>query len=483
MSITADIPVGQRRRGDVRLVLVDVGYRTGEPDTYAVPLAVVSGHRAHWASTFEPESVVAALANENLIVDATCDSSALAALIRTLVRPSRRDDEIEADTTPALRRILRRITDDDVRRLGAEQSNTSLVVDDEVLIKLFRRVERGENPDLQISRHLAKVGLRHVPNPQGSLSRRRSRSEWDTLAIAYDFVPNEGDGWSRALSHLSLLYDDLLTGRDGVPPDEAETVTDGVAALGVELLGQRTAELHVALGEATPDGGLGVEPFTALYQRSLYQGFRSAIKSTLGRLRRVDPSQVDPDLAAAVLDGEKQLTARLEPLRDRVLAGQRIRCHGDYHLGQVLYTGSDWMIIDFEGEPNRPISERQILRSPATDVAGMLRSFDYAATVGLRDRVERALLDDIDDPVAGRCAARWRDRAAESFLAGYFGQAEVTSLWPDEEPASQTLIDLYLLDKALHELRYELANRPAWAGIPLRQLRALAEGDPVAVGW
>jgi maltose alpha-D-glucosyltransferase/alpha-amylase len=193
MSITADIPVGQRRRGDVRLVLVDVGYRTGEPDTYAVPLAVVSGHRAHWASTFEPESVVAALANENLIVDATCDSSALAALIRTLVRPSRRDDEIEADTTPALRRILRRITDDDVRRLGAEQSNTSLVVDDEVLIKLFRRVERGENPDLQISRHLAKVGLRHVPNPQGSLSRRRSRSEWDTLAIAYDFVPNEGD--------------------------------------------------------------------------------------------------------------------------------------------------------------------------------------------------------------------------------------------------------------------------------------------------
>jgi maltose alpha-D-glucosyltransferase/alpha-amylase len=355
------------------------------------------------------------------------------------------------------------------------------VVDDEVLIKLIRRVERGENPDLQISRHLGQIGLGHVPVPQGSLSYRRSRSESDTLAIVYDFIHNEGDGWARALSHLSRFYDDRLTGRDGGPPDETATVAEAVDALGVELLGKRTAELHVALASATPDGGLGVEPFTALYQRSLYQGFRSAIKTTLDRLQRSERSSGDGDLVAEVLDGEKQLTSRLEPLRGRELDGQRIRCHGDYHLGQVLYAGNDWTIIDFEGEPNRPISERQILRSPATDVAGMLRSFDYAAAVGLRERADRGLLDDIDDPTANRCAALWRSRAVEVFLSGYFGHDEVAALWPDDDGAVRTLIDLYLLDKALHELRYELANRPAWAGIPLRQVRALVS-SPLPAG-
>jgi len=250
----------------------------------------------------------------------------------------------------------------------------------------------------------------------------------------------------------------------------------GPALEEVDLLGQRIAELHAALAASTAPT-LAPEPFTTLYQRSLYQSFRSQVRATLQQLRRARRTLEEEagELADVVLGARDELMGRLgSPRRPRVEA-QRIRIHGDLHLGQVLWTGRDFVVIDFEGEPARPIGERRIKRSPLVDVAGMLRSFDYAAQVGLRDLDQRGLVGPgLEEAVPHQWAGWWRDWMSTRFLASYLEHAEPASLLPRDAAAADFLLDTYLLEKALYELRYELANRPAWSIIPLRVLAGLA---------
>ena len=457
---------GSPLESPLRVCTVTVDDIEGGSDAYLVPLTVVSGERARVLQTFRPQAVVAVL-EEGLVVDALLDEGSVVDLIRpmTMRRAAR---PFTTESSVGLRNALA-AGQHDVRLLSVEQSNTSVVIDDRVMVKVLRRLQSGENIELEVARHLRDVGYRHGAPLLGSLSWRRPDGP-DTVALAYAYCPNEGDAWTHVLDQLDLYFQSSASG--DLTGDVPSVL--GSAAEETRLLGHRTAELHLALASGD-DPMFRPEAATALYQRSLYSSLRGQLRTTLAQLRRhlraLPPEVVG--LADRVLDGREGLLARIEALRTTPIDGMRIQTHGDYHLGQVLFTGKDFVIIDFEGEPGRPLSERRIKRPPLRDVAGMVRSYDYAVHAALGAREERGLVGLIGEEATRADAVRWRDEATATFLAGYTGTDGIDELLPTEPSARTALLDAFTLEKALYELRYELDNRPSWVPIPLAALSAL----------
>jgi len=396
---------------------------------------------------------------------------------------------------------LREASRAEPRALRGEQSNTSVVFGEGAILKVFRRVEAGVNPDLEVSRHLTEVaGFEHTPRLLGSVEYVKPRGESLSLCMVQEYVENEGDAWTyvvdQALQFLERAphHGEALGGmkrgaggvaglleasRRGVP--EAGAVLLEQFAVNAELLGKRTAELHGALATAGEDEAFEPERVTKLYLRSLYQAMRNGARRTIGmiskRAGRLEGEAAED--AQRVVSLEKEIVGRLEAVSKLPLEALRIRCHGDYHLGQVLWTGKDFVIIDFEGEPARSLGERRLKRSAVSDVAGMLRSFQYAAFTALERERERGLLDAADEGArfAGWAGLfeRW---SAASFLRGYLAASEGVdrAIVPREEGTLATLLEAWLIEKAMYEIRYELDNRPEWVRIPLRGILELVEG-------
>jgi maltose alpha-D-glucosyltransferase/alpha-amylase len=245
----------------------------------------------------------------------------------------------------------------------------------------------------------------------------------------------------------------------------------GPYLVSTQLLGQRTAELHLALASDTTDPLFAPEPFSAHYQRSIYQSMRSVAGQAFPLLRRRCPTLAAPvrELAQRVLEREAEVGKRFQAVLGRKITAMRIRHHGDYHLGQVLYTGKDFVIIDFEGEPARPLSERRIKRSPLRDVAGMLRSFHYAVYTALFAQEAHGVADSQIEIRSSResLARVWQIWVSAVFLKSYRDIASRAPFLPRSLEELQVLLDAYLLEKAVYELSYELNNRPEWVRIPL----------------
>ena len=237
------------------------------------------------------------------------------------------------------------------------------------------------------------------------------------------------------------------------------------------LLGRRTAELHAALASDHEDSRFAPEPFTSFYQRSLYQSMRTL---TQGVFRVLRSKARDIPQAIQVMDLQGAIEERFRSILAPKIEASRIRCHGDYHLGQVLYTGKDFVIIDFEGEPARPLSERRIKRSPLTDVAGMIRSFHYAAYTALIGQTGGAI--PVDNPaILEPWALFWYSWVSAEFLRSYLEMAETDAFLPPSREHLRTLLDAFLLEKALYELAYEVNNRPQWVRIPIEGVIQLLE--------
>jgi maltose alpha-D-glucosyltransferase/alpha-amylase len=252
--------------------------------------------------------------------------------------------------------------------------------------------------------------------------------------------------------------------------------TVGAYLVSAEQLGRRTAELHVALAQIQGDPAFSPEPFTRLYQRGLYQSMRSQARATLDLLKS-QFHEMDGEAqlqAGLVLDQQHAIFAQLGDLLNDRIDARRIRCHGDYHLGQVLFTGKDFAIIDFEGEPERPVSERRIKASPLRDVAGMLRSLHYVAYAALRGKTPTLFVESAPIPVE-QWAAFWSAWSSASFLQTYLNDAAPGGFLPADAAQLRTLLRAYLLEKALYELRYELNNRPDWVKIPLDGILQLVQ--------
>ena len=316
----------------------------------------------------------------------------------------------------------------DARPAGVEQSNSSVIYDDRLILKVFRRLAAGPNPDVEVTTRLAEVGFRHVAEPVAAW-RHGGRD----LAFLQRFLAGGKEGWARALASLRQT----LTARGAAPGDAGDFAPEA------GRLGAVTAALHVALAKA-----FGRSP-------GYVEAWAAPMQAQLGRTRH-------PELS------EDRVRGLLDRLRSVPDTGAAIRIHGDYHLGQVLRAADGWYVLDFEGEPGRPIAERQAPVSPLKDVAGMLRSFHYASQVALREAGPLA-------SAAADAAAAWETRCRQAFLDSYLGAARSAGLLPADEASCRAVLAAFELDKAVYELAYEMANRPEWVNIPLTAIRRILE--------
>jgi maltose alpha-D-glucosyltransferase/alpha-amylase len=306
------------------------------------------------------------------------------------------------------------------------------------------------------------------------------------------WVANEGDAWSYTLDQLKPYFDSVQARRleeiemlppekhvvdladEEIPPQAQEIIGPYLPA--AALLGQRTAELHVALASDNSDPDFAPETYTVQYRQSLYQSMRSLASKAFEILReRVEqlPENARHE-ATEVLAAEHRILARFRAVLDKKITALRLRVHGDYHLGQVLYTGKDFVIIDFEGEPARPISERRLKRSALRDIAGMLRSFGYAANFALRSDTFRPE----DRPALERWGRCWQLWVSVAFLKSYLTGAAQGNFLPKTRDEMKLLLDLFALEKAIYELAYELNNRPDWVDVPLQGIRDIMRAGP-----
>jgi maltose alpha-D-glucosyltransferase/alpha-amylase len=376
-------------------------------------------------------------------------------------------------------------------RVGsAEQSNTSLLYEKQLILKLFRRMQPGENPDVEIGRFLTEVA--HFPRIApflGEISMTAPNGEKTTVAMLQGLVANEGDGWQWFLDQLSGYF--AAVTELGVAPDAAgpsflsdraprpEALKTAEASLAAAaLLGRRTAEMHLALAAQTDDAAFAAEPFTADDLARDAHRIDVQITSTLEALKSKLSTLKDltADDAALLLSRRINLFARANAITDATAGGQRIRIHGDYHLGQTLRTPEgDFVLLDFEGEPARLLAERRQKQSPLKDVAGMIRSLSYAAYSGL-DQHMAANPDLARSPAAENLnawAIFWQNSTSSEFLRAYRETIAVNPYLLPSAVQSQALLAAYLLEKALYELLYELNNRPAWLRIPLAGILGL----------
>ncbi|MGH8221052.1 MAG: putative maltokinase, partial [Steroidobacteraceae bacterium] len=352
----------------------------------------------------------------------------------------------------------------------AQSSNTALRIGERLFIKALRRVQAGIHPELDIGRFLTEVAhFPHIVPLAGALEYVASDGSVATLALLQAFVQNQGDGWDYTVGYLVRFLEDRRTAAP-VAQD-----AHGVYLALMHMLGERTAGLHRALATPTEDPDFAAEPITS-GDLELWRGRVSEdTRSTLEMLNRLDelPESVRAD-AGALYARRDALLRRVEALAPATTVhGVKIRHHGDFHLGQVLLKRNDWVIADFEGEPARTLASRREKSTPLRDVAGMLRSFTYARSVAM----QRCTLESHED------CARWQplllawERAARSeFLAAYEAGVRDAGLYGAFDKA-RPLIELFELEKALYELRYELRNRPDWAGIPIKTLLELAGAE------
>lgn len=355
-----------------------------------------------------------------------------------------------------------------VARPLAQSSNTIVMLGEQLFLKGYRRLRGGVNPEIEVGRHLTDVvHYPHCVPIAGALEYTAANGVVVSLALVQAFVANQGDGWSYTLAYLERFLEPLRTSGETVPPD----VHGAYLAL-VQTLGVRTAELHVALARETGDAAfdpepLGADDLAALRQRAIDEAQESF---TLLQARVDQLADAERDEARALLQQLEHVRARIAALADDGAGGVKIRYHGDYHLGQVLVTRNDFVIIDFEGEPARSFEERRAKGSALRDVAGMLRSFNYAHWGALR-RVAHSS-DELDKLTPH--AQAWEQQARAAFLSGYQRAVRGTPLAVAIEPGSG-LLGLFELEKALYELRYELGNRPDWVSVPLQGIKVLLE--------
>jgi maltose alpha-D-glucosyltransferase / alpha-amylase len=495
---TATVPLGSDT-ASARLAFVEVRYSDAEPQTYLLPLAFASAAPPTTLGQATPSHVLAAFrpgsgATERLLYDVAQETEFVRRMVTRIGKNRRRraiDDELVAQRTPAFPADEETSVDSlPVLATGGEQSNTSAKVGDRFILKLFRLVEPGQNPETELGEFL----LRHGPVPVAPLSGfvelRSGRGEVFTLASLHQFVPNEGDAWGFTLDHLRGYFDrarayfaggrrppeqarllDLLSPE---PPPMAAELVGGYLDM-VRRLGERTAEFHRALASEPNDPAFAPEPFNQMYARSIFQTMQTQRQQVFGRLRdaRERLPEATRPLAEAVLAREGEVDRRFRRLLEGRFSGQRIRIHGDYHLGQVLWTGKDFIIIDLEGEPERPISERRLKRSALRDVAGMLRSFDYAARAALQEIPFAGGATAIPGEDLQPLAELWVTWSSAAFVRGYRRMVGDAAFVPREPEEYRSLLGVYMLEKAIYEVGYELANRPTWLPVPLRGLMHL----------
>jgi len=363
--------------------------------------------------------------------------------------------------------------------LKAEQSNTSILYGERFFLKLYRIVHEGENPELEILRELDEIKFTHVPPYAGMIDYSSHSGRKFTAALLIGYIQNSGSAWNYTLDVIGRYFDQVLSSKPQLPatapsiediftatavPEPVSANVDHHYMEMIRLLGRRTAELHNALG-AIKSPSFFPEPFSQLYQRSLFQSMQGQLHRNFRQLSQT-LDRLQPEIrndTERLIGMEQRIADVFRKITLRKIDAIRMRIHGDFHLGQVLYIGKDFVIMDFEGEPARSIGQRKIKRSPLRDLAGMIRSFNYAAFQVLNARGAQDVRQELEP-----WALQWYYSVSGVFLGSYLESAGDSPVFLQNRADRELLLRIFLIDKAVYELGYELNNRPDLVPLPIR---------------
>jgi maltose alpha-D-glucosyltransferase/alpha-amylase len=483
---------------EVWFLLVHVEFREGVAETVTLPLAFV--HDDNLAALTVPVADAGFARIAGPVAGVLCDALAVPACSRAVLRNVLTGRLRIVEGGEIVSAPLARVTFDadtlDSLPLSArrgDRNTLTVVYGEEYVLKTFRHVEEGLNPALEVGRFLAgQPGFTAYAPVIGSIEYRRRGTEPATLAVLYGYVPNQGTAWQSTLDELSRYFERVAALSHEIPPrppeapplmgangaDDALPLWHELAGGYLEsarLLGRRTAELHAALTANPASRAFAVEPFGKLYQRSLYQTMRNLTGKVCRRLQHDARRLPEParDLAARVVAHEEEILRRFRGVLNPALGGSRIRVHGDYHLGRLLHTGKDFILTDFEGDPDRTIEDRRVKRSPLRDVASMVRSFDYAVQTTLlgltihRGRAQGVIRAE-DLPKLEPWAEAWYHRVSREYVAAYLEAVGPLNILPPADDDRLLVLDLLMLEKAMYEIESELEVESERVVIPLR---------------
>jgi maltose alpha-D-glucosyltransferase/alpha-amylase len=471
---------------------VGVRYTDGLPETYFLPtLFIAQPERMLHYLKNQPQGVICYLktpTREGILIDAIYEESFRNELLFWMKTNA---------TVPVANGLLRfeagKILEDlnlekeDISSeiLKAEQSNTSVIYNGQFFFKIYRKLDIDINPDLELVRFLSeRTDFRNAPRYGGGIQiEDNHQKSFTILGLLQNRIPNNGEAWTMMLEDLDRYYEKVLTKSaknqeepalvskdrlffDDIPETLQKFITS-VTYERVVRLGQRTAEMHIALASDHDDPEFCPERFTQNYQRSIYSGNRKLVAEKLDGLASRIPS-LPPHIAeeaGQILDLRSDILECFSEIHQQKIHATKIRVHGDYHLGQVLFNGKDFFIIDFEGEPLHTISERRLKKTPFKDVAGMIRSFHYAAfgQLVLNQNYRKE-----DMPHLERWAHQWFHYIRQFYLTAYLERAAGQSFIPDDPAALRLLLRNYTLEKAIYEVGYEMNARPDWLRVPIR---------------
>ncbi|MCC8360351.1 maltose alpha-D-glucosyltransferase [Salinimicrobium sediminilitoris] len=474
------------------LITIEVSYNDGLPEVYQLPLGFLSPRHDEEYKEIPAKGIIAKLKlgeEEGYLFDAVYSESFRNVLFKNIKKGRKlqsgranlvfyhSEDNFEPESEKVHSKIL-----------NAEQSNTSLIFDNKYFLKLYRKLDNTINPDLEITRYLTeKTEYKNSPRFVGAIEYKPDSKNIIVLGMMQDLIPNQGDAWDYTKDALNRFFDRVLTlpkekefeeVEHTLTPlsyqDLSENMQELMGAIFPErmfLLGQRTAEMHKALAANPLEKDFEPEPFSLHYQRSLFSSLQSLTRNAFQNLQKslkTLPKHIQEE-AQEVLSMKNDVLEVFKKVYNHKIPIMKIRTHGDYHLGQVLWTGKDFVIIDFEGEPARSFSERRLKRSPLRDVAGMVRSFHYAAFGSI---LESELDAHNKEGDLDTWAENWYYLVTQMFLKGYYEHVGENNFIPDDEEDTKVLMQIFLLEKAIYEMNYELNNRPDWVLIPLRGIKS-----------
>ena len=480
--------------------VLEVNYNEGLPEMYSLPVALAFGDEERKIRDENPKAVIMPVlvgGKKGVLYDAVYSDefrSVLYALMTQKRKMRVGDGDLNAYVTKDVEKALRGTRKHEVKSkiLNAEQSNTSAVFNDKYFFKIYRKLDRAYNPDLEITRFLTEqTGFKHVPKFVGALEYQQAKHAPMVLGMMQELVPNQGDAWAYFGDVLRRFFDRKLTENRHVKvlppvgmltkpvtfeqiPEIMQQLLGGAYVERVRLLGQRTAEMHLALASHPDEKGFEPEAYSLHYQRSLYSSLVAQVRGSFDLLKK----KLDTLPESVRAEAEEVLGMRADILKfmQRVYSHKfntnKIRNHGDYHLGQVLFTGEDFIIIDFEGEPIRSFSERRLKRSALRDVAGMIRSFHYAAFYQL---IQDEKMRREDVAYLQTWAEQWFHYVSGFFMQSYLETANGQDFLPDTLEDVDLMLQIFILEKAIYELNYELNMRPDWVVIPIRGIKYIMD--------
>lgn len=474
-------PMGELADGQHMLAACDVDFGD-EQQTYFLPLSAKWGEENIAFGSPTLSYTLAKLRRGprvGALIDATQDQDFAKMLLAGIA------DNAEVDVPDGRIVYQRNAEPSAFQRVGepspvaVEQSNVSIVFGDSIIMKVYRRLRPGLQPEVEMARFLTNEGgFQNMPAYLGAVEHVGDEGT-TVLAVAFSFVRNQGDLWDALLAALQRDFENAdLIGAEAPTDDDEEKPFAYELTMG-ETLGRRTAEMHRALAVPTDNADFAAEQTTLTDLETWVGATRADVEGMLKALEAAAPalSGKAAELAKDLLPMREALMARIEACLDMKPSGGRTRIHGDYHLGQVLVAQDDVYVIDFEGEPRRSVEERRVKTSPLRDVAGMLRSIDYVAAAALRHQGQ---MPPGQEEHAAERAARWRWLTIEQFLKAYRETMEGCPTAPADAAFERALLDLFLIQKAAYEVSYELSNRPSWVDIPLTGLLSLMSEEEKA---